>query len=54
VSVDLLHPAVLARHTEEGLRAVGGDKPIHPESVEAYLGSKFNESLNEVTGSCVS
>ena len=49
VTVDLLHRAVPARYTEEGLRAVSGDKPIHPESVETYLESKFGDSLNEVT-----
>jgi hypothetical protein len=37
VTVDLLHWVVPARYTDEGLRAIGGDIPIHPESVETYL-----------------
>ena len=49
VTVDLLSRAVPARYTEEGLRAVSGDTPIHPESVETYLEGKFGDSLNEVT-----
>ncbi len=48
-SESLLHHAVPARNTEEGLRAVSGNKPIHPESVETYLESKFGDALNEVT-----
>ena len=49
VTVDLLHRAVPVRHTEEGLRAVSRDKPIHPESVETYLEGKFGDALDEVT-----
>ena len=49
VAVDLLHRAVPVRYTEEGLRAVSGDKPIYPESVETYLESKFGDALDEVT-----
>ena len=49
VTVDLLHRAVPVRYTEEGLRAVSGDKPIHPEGVETYLESKFGDALDEVT-----
>ena len=33
VIIDLLHRAVPAKHTEEGLRALSGESPIHPESV---------------------
>jgi len=47
VTVDLLRRAVPARYTDEGLRAVSGDKPIHPEGVEIYLESKFGEALDE-------
>ena len=49
VTVDLLHRAVPARYTDEGLRAVSGDRPIHPESVQTYLESKFGDALDEVT-----
>ena len=31
------------------MRVVSDDKPIHPESVETYLESKFYNALDEVT-----
>ena len=40
VTVDLLHRAVPAKHTDEGLRALSGESPIHPESVQKYLEGK--------------
>jgi hypothetical protein len=48
VTVDLLHRAVPARHTEDGLRALSNDRPISPESVKRYLESKFGDALDEV------
>jgi hypothetical protein len=48
VIVDLLHRAVPARHTEEGLRALSNDRPISPESVKRYLESRFGDALDEV------
>jgi hypothetical protein len=48
VTVDLLHRAVPARHTDEGLRALSNDKPISPESVKRYLQGKFGDALDEV------
>ena len=36
VTVDLLHRAVSAKHTDEGLRALSGESPIRPESLEEY------------------
>ena len=48
MTVNLLHRAVPARYTDEGLRAVSGDKPIHPKGVEIYLESKFGNALDEV------
>jgi hypothetical protein len=48
VTIDLLHRAVHARRTEEGLRAVSNDRPISPESVKSYLESKFGDALDEV------
>ena len=51
--MDLLHRAVPARYTDEGLRAVSGDRPIHPESVETYIESKFGDVLDEVTEAMV-
>ena len=48
VTVDLLHRAVTARHTDEGLRALNNDRPISPESVKRYLESKFGDALDEV------
>jgi hypothetical protein len=48
VTVDLLHRAVPAKHTEEGLRALSNDRPISSESVKRYLESKFGDALDEV------
>ena len=48
VSVDLLHRAVPARHTDEGLRALSNDRPISSESVKTYLEGKFGDVLDEV------
>jgi hypothetical protein len=48
VTVDLLHRAVPARHTEEGLRALSNDRPISSDSVKRYLESKFGDALDEV------
>jgi hypothetical protein len=48
VTVDLLHRAVPARHTDEGLRALSSDRPISPDSVKRYLESKFGDALDEV------
>ena len=49
VTIDLLHRAVPAKHTDEGLRALSGENPIHPESVQRYLNSKFGDALEEVS-----
>jgi hypothetical protein len=46
--VDLLHRAVRARQTPEGLRALSKDRPINPESVERYRAGKFGEALEDV------
>jgi hypothetical protein len=53
VTVDLLHRAVPVKYTDEGLRAMSGDKPIHPESVETYLEGKFGDALDQVTEAMV-
>jgi hypothetical protein len=47
VTVDLLHRAVPAKHTNEGLRALSGDSSIRPESVQKYLESKFDDALQD-------
>ncbi len=49
VTVGLLHRAVPAKHTDEGLRALSGESPIHPESVQKYLESKFGDALEDVS-----
>jgi hypothetical protein len=50
ITVDLLHRAVPAVHTEAGLRALSsGAKPMDPKSVERYLVSKFGESYAEAS-----
>lgn len=43
--VDLLHRAVPAVHTPEGIRATSKGKPVNPASVEKYLESKFGGEL---------
>jgi len=48
-TVDLLHRAVPARHTDEGLRALSGESPIHAGSVQKYLEGKFGDALKEVS-----
>ena len=45
--VELLHRAVPAVHTPEGLRALSKDRPITPESVERYLKSKFGDASDD-------
>jgi hypothetical protein len=49
VTVDLLRRAVPAKHTDEGLRALSGESPIHPESVQKFLESKFGDALEDVS-----
>jgi hypothetical protein len=47
VAINLLHRAVSAKHTDEGLRALSGESPIRPESVEKYLEGKFGDALED-------
>ncbi len=49
VTIDLLHRALPARYTDEGLRALSGESPIRPESMEKYLESKFGDALEDVS-----
>jgi hypothetical protein len=49
LTVDLLDRAVPAKHTNEGLRALSGDSPIRPESVQKYLEGKFGDALEDVS-----
>jgi hypothetical protein len=46
--VDLLHRAVPAVQTPEGLRAMSKDKPVSPGSVQRYLEGKFGAALDNV------
>jgi hypothetical protein len=46
--IELLHRAVPAIHTPEGIRALSNGKPVSPESVERYLESKFGGALPAV------
>ena len=50
ITVDLLHRAVPAVHTKQGLRALAKEKPVDPESVERYLFSKFGEGFDDALG----
>jgi hypothetical protein len=47
ITVDLLHRAVPAIHTKEGLRALTKDKPDDPKAVERYLAAKFGDALKD-------
>jgi hypothetical protein len=49
LTVELLHPTVPAKHTNEGLRALSGESFIRPESVKKYLESKFGDALEDVS-----
>ena len=48
--IALLHREVPAIATPDGLRALAGDKPISPESVERYLAGKFGDRLEDTRG----
>jgi hypothetical protein len=39
---------VPATNTEDGIRAVRGNKPLDPDSVRRYLGDKFGDDLKAV------
>jgi hypothetical protein len=49
VTVDLLHRAGPAKHTDEGLRALSGESPIRPESRQKYLEGKFGDAFGDVS-----
>lgn len=49
VTVDLLHRALPAKHTDEGLRALSGESPLRPESVQKYLEGKLGDALEDVS-----
>ena len=38
-----------AKHTDEELRALSGESPIRPESVQKYLQSQFGDALEDVS-----
>ena len=37
-----------AKPTDEGLRALSGESPIRPESVQKYLEGKFGDAFEDV------
>lgn len=49
LTVDLLHRAVPVQQTADGLRALGKEKPIDPDSVQRYLTSKLGDAFAEVS-----
>ena len=49
VTVDLLHRPVPAKHTDEGLRALSGENPMRPKSVQKYQEGKFGDALEDVS-----
>jgi hypothetical protein len=46
--VEVLGRPVPATNTEDGIRAVRGNKPIDPDSVRRYLEDKFGDDLKAV------
>jgi hypothetical protein len=46
--IEVLGRPVPATNTDDGIRAVRGNKPIDPESVRRYLDDKFGENLKAV------
>ncbi len=46
--VELMGRQVPVVETEQGLRATVKGRPVNPDSVERYLGSKFGETLPDV------
>jgi hypothetical protein len=49
VTIALLHRAVPARRTDEGLRTLSGEIPIRPKSVQKYLEGKFGGPPEDVS-----
>lgn len=49
VTIDLLRRAVSARNTDERSRALSGQSPIRPESVQKYLEGKSADALEDVS-----
>jgi hypothetical protein len=47
LTVNLLHRAVPATHTPDGIRALSKDRPIAAASVERYLNGKFGEGFDD-------
>lgn len=47
IKIELLHRAVPAVRTPEGLRALAKEKPANPESVERYLEGKFKDRYGD-------
>ncbi len=47
-TVDLLHRAVPAIHTVQGVRALDQGRPADPAGVQRYLDGKFKDALPEV------
>lgn len=47
ITVDLMHRAIPAVQTPEGIRATSRGRPIPPESVERYLRARFGEHCEE-------
>ncbi len=46
--IELCGRAVPAKNTEDGVRAVSGDKPVEPDKVQRYLQQKFGEDFGTV------
>lgn len=46
--IEILGRGVPAKNTDDGIRAVSGNRPIAPESVRRYLEGKFGDDLADV------
>jgi hypothetical protein len=44
--IEICGRPVPAKNTDDGIRAVSGDKPVEPESTERYLEGKFGGDLD--------
>jgi hypothetical protein len=49
VTICQLHRSVPARCTDKGLRAISGENPIQPRSVQKHLEGKFGDALEGVS-----
>jgi len=52
--IDILSQSIPAVETEDGIRAVAGEKAINPDAVQSYLVRSFGDSLADVRSTMMS